>query len=183
SRTMEAYASLVPLARCYAKLGRTNDAIRVLEHVVTNHVSITPASQEYQAALIELGRTYHAQRSFEEAIARLTEALQRYNDGPMGATLRFLLADSHRQSSDQLAQDLTQVLPENREASLRAAKVQRLETALKLFDEVVKMLDERDPATMSELERLYHRNAYFYRADYAFDLRRHEQAIRMQDQG
>lgn len=182
SRTMEAYASLVPLARCYAKLGRTNDAIRVLEHVVTNHESITPASQEYQAALIELGRIYHAQRSFEEAIARLTEALQRYNDGPMGATLRFLLADSHRQSSDQLAQDLTQVLPENREASLRAAKVQRLETALKLFDEVVKMLDERDPATMSELEKLYHRNAYFYRADCAFDLGRYEQAIGLYDQ-
>lgn len=182
SRTLEAYASLVPLARCYHKLGKVDEAVRVLEHVVTNHESITPDSEEYASALIELGRIYHYRHDFERAIARLTEAVERYGDGSMGPTLRFLLADAHRQSSDQLTQEINSPQAEDRETALRAARVERLEAALKLFDAVANELEQRAAASLSPAEKLYHRNAFFYRADCAYDLGRFEEAIALYDQ-
>jgi len=180
-RSPEAILSLVPLAKCHDRLGEMDNAVRVLQHVVTDHPTITPQSSEYRDALIELGRIHYKQQQFEPAITRLTEAVERYGASERGAELRFLLADSHRQSAQQIAGQLNESLPDAQQVALRMARVERLETALNLYGEVIDALRDRPAAQLSDIEKLYQRNAYFYRGDCAFDLGRYDEAIGLYD--
>ncbi len=179
--TPEAYKSLVPLARSHGALGQFEEAERVLRYVVTDHPAITPDSSQYEQALIELGKLYHQIQRHEEAIARLTESVDRYGRFPAGPLLRFRLADSYRMSILAMDQTLGQSLPEAQRSSLQTERARRLEQAQVLFTQVVSELEARDPASRTPVEKLYLRNAYFYRADCAYDLGRFEQAIALYD--
>ncbi len=181
-QTPEAYKSLVPLARCYVALGETDDAERVLLHVVTDHPAITPDSQQYELALIELGKLYYQIERFEQAIARLAEAVDRYGQARQGGMLRFRLADAYRLSVDQMNLTLAESMPQTTELSLRAERARRLEQAQGLFSEVISELEAMAASARTPVEKLYLRNAYFYRADCAYDLGKFEDAISLYDQ-
>ncbi len=179
--TPESYKSLVPLARCHVAMEQFDSAQRVLLHVVTDHPSITPDSSEYQQALIELGKLYYHTDQYEQAIARLTEAVDRYGDTREGAVLRFRLADAYRLSVGTIGESLKEAAPESQKIGMRAERARRLEQAQGLFSDVIGELDAMDPVMRSPLEKLYMRNAFFYRADCAYDLGRYDQAIALYD--
>ncbi|MEM1211541.1 MAG: tetratricopeptide repeat protein [Planctomycetota bacterium] len=165
----------VPLARCLQALGRFGEAERILLSVVTNHPTITPESESYREALIDLGSLYHAQGTdqpdaFARAIERLTEAVERYGNTRQGPRLRFLLADALRRSVDEIDADLATDLPPRRQLALQAERDRRLNEARAYFNQVKTELEERHPDTLSNLEKLYHRNSYFYEADAMYTL-------------
>jgi len=173
--------SLVPLSSALMALSKFDEAAKVLTEVVINHPAITPESDEYRDALISLGRLYHQRKDFENAIQRLTMAVDRYGETRAGATLRFLLAESYRQSIPMIDKSLEEPLPQSKTREYQAERVRRLEQALILHSQVVTQLGEIEEQKLPPIELLYFRNAYFYRADCAFDLKRFEQAIELYD--
>lgn len=173
--------SLVPLSRGLVAMDKLDEAERVLLEVVTNHPAITPDSDEYREAQIALGRLYHQKKDYENAIQRLASAVDRFGDTAEGPALRFLLAESYRQSIPAIDRSLEEPLPQSKVREYQAERVRRLEQSLILHSQVVTELGEIDEKKLSPILQLYFRNAYFYRADCAFDLKRYEQAIELYD--
>jgi len=179
----DAYDSLVPLAQCYVALGDMESAKRTLRGVLENHPAIRPDSAQYRAALTELGKLHYRLGEFDEAIALLTQAVERYGytDDPRNASMRFWLADAYRQSAAQIGPGGPASLSAARVAALQQERTHRLEEAQKLYSQVITELEGWPSYVLSDLEKLYHRNAYFYRADCAYDLGRYQQAIELYD--
>ncbi|MEX0885041.1 MAG: tetratricopeptide repeat protein [Phycisphaeraceae bacterium] len=184
-RSPEAYDSLVPLARAYIALEREDAAERTLLSIVDDHEAITPESDEYQQALIELGKLYYRQaehdgRRYAQAIERLTEAVDRYGHGEAGAELRYLLADAYRRSVPALDAEIDQQRARQRRVELENERDRRLDLAQRTYNQAVNLLEARaDERALTELDHLYLRNAYFYQADAAYDRQRYELAIEL----
>jgi tetratricopeptide (TPR) repeat protein len=175
-KSPEAYASLVPLARCYLAKGLDywDQAEHVLLKVVTDHPALRPESRAYQEALIELGRLYYRRGSvgdYERAIERLSEAVARYGDDAGLPDMLFQLGDAYRKSVIQINQRLREPLPPSERSAFAAERASRLAEAQKAFDRVIKLYEARDDE-LTELQAVYLRNSYFYRADCAYDLGR-----------
>jgi len=179
--TPEAYKSLVPLARCHVAMKAFDAAERVLLHVVTDHPAIRPGSNQYRQALIELGKLYYATGRFETAISRLDEAVNRYGQSRQGPVLRFRLADAYRLSISRIDTSLERSLAQKEAVDFRTERARRLEEAQKLFSQVISEIDSIDVSARSAVEKLFLRNAFFYRADCAYDLGKYEQAISLYD--
>lgn len=176
-RSGEAYASLVPLARCHVTMGHVDQAEHVLRTVVTDHPALRPESSEYHDALIELGRLYYQrgdEGDYEKSIFRLEEAVKRYVDDPQMPELKFMLADAYRKSARQILEKLKEPLTPSQKAAMRTERTRRLEAALQGFDAVISAYDAVDPAKLGEVQEVYLRNSYFYRADCAYELGRYE---------
>lgn len=181
-KSPEAQGSLVTLARSYLALGEYDAGERVLQHVVTDHPAITPDSKPYIEGLIELGRYYLRQGMHEQAIERLTEAVDRYGDQPDGSMLRFELAESYRQSIDAIEITMKEPMAQSRYLALQAERARRLESAQAMFADVIDELEDEVKPRRTPVETILLRNAYFYRADCAYDLGRFEEAIGLYDQ-
>jgi len=182
-----AYDSLVPLARALIAMEQPEDAVARLQQVVDDHPAIRPGSDTYEQALIELGRLYYRLAEddgdyYPRAIETLDEAVTRYGDSPSGPRLRFLLADAYRQSVDVLAEELAGELSQRKRLALEKERRHRLEEAQKRYNQVINQLEARDREAWSSLEQMYHRNAYFYQADCAFDREQYELAIELYDE-
>lgn len=159
-----------------------NDAVaeQLLRRAVSGDV-IEPDSSDYRDALLELGALLLRTGRYEEAIERLTEALARYPDDSEIVSMRFQLAEAARRSADQMAQKLSEAMPDSQRQSLETLRTQRLTQAMSLYEQVRSTLEQRDPDGRTDLETARLRNAYFYRADCAFDLGDYETAIRLYD--
>ncbi|MFW6059652.1 MAG: tetratricopeptide repeat protein [Phycisphaeraceae bacterium] len=184
--TLEAYDSLVPLARSYLGMDEPDKAERTLLRVVTDHEAITPESDQYRDALIELGKLYYRLGEQEpayyvQAIERLDEAVERYGRTLEGPKLRYLLADSYRRSVKALEARLEQEESPDQRVELQAERQRRLREAQKFYNQVLTELDARPVEALGPLEKLYQRNAYFYQADCAFDRGQYELAIELYD--
>ena len=178
-KSPEAYASLVPLARCYLAKGADGwqQAEYVLRSVVTDHEALRPESREYREALIELGRLYYRrgeEGDYERAIERLGEAVARYGDEQRLPAILFQLADAYRKSVGQIDAKLAGPLSPSQRSEFQAERARRLAAAQAAFDRVIGMYEALDPKSLDELQALYLRNSYFYRADCAYDLGRYE---------
>ena len=179
--TPEAYKSLVPLARCHVATEAYEDAERVLLYVVTDHPAIRPHSDQFRHALIGLGELYYKIRRFEPAIARLDESVKRYGLSRQGPELRYRLADAYRLSVLEIDKSLEKTLPQTDAVEFRAERARRLELAQNIFGEVISEIESIDVSKRSALEKLFLRNAFFYRADCAYDLGKYDQAISLYD--
>lgn len=178
-RSPEAYASLVPMARCLIALRRNDEAERILRHVVTNHPTITPDSEAFRQAIIELSSLYYRDGRFTEAIPHLSFAVERYQSHQEAPILRYRLADAYRRSVEELAKAMEEPMPQSRLLALEGERARRLEEAIALYTGVITELESRPGRDLTPMETLYFRNAFFYRADCAYDLRRFEQAIQL----
>lgn len=182
-RSPQAYASLVPLARCHIAMGEFDAAKHVLMSVVKHHPALTPQSTEYKHAVIELGMLHHRLGEFSQAIEFLEVATALFGDDPeLGPTLKFRLADSYRQSIEGIETDLSGPLVPTQKRALSEARERRLAESLRLFGEVVTAYKARPEASLSSVDQLYFRNAYFYRADSAYDLGRYDEALALYDE-
>jgi len=182
-KSAAAHNSHVPYARCFIAMGEFDRAQQVLEHVVSNHPGITPEAKPYREALIELGKLYYQQEDYERGIEKLEEAIdeRRFGETEEGPALRFRLADAYRQSVSGIATTLSDPLPQSRKVSLNQERSRRLERAQVLFSQVISAFEARPEEILTPLERTFYRNAYFYRADCAYDLGRFEQARSLYD--
>ncbi len=176
----EGYQSLVPLAQCHLAQGPeyVDEAERVLLSVVTDHPALRPESRAYRQALIELGRLYHDRGEvgdYERAITRLTEAVERYgSDNAETADWLMRLGESYRKSADQIEKELAEPLGPARKKALGNERAQRLDEAAQSFNRVIDIYEAIGEAKLARFEKLHLRNAYFYRADCAYELGHYE---------
>ena len=185
-RQLEAAASMVPLAECLMTLGREHvrrgvDLLMTIVDDTAPEPLFDPQAQEYRGALFQLAEHYcraseqEEPQHLEKAIARLEVALALYPDDPQTTRLHFLLADAYRQSGSKLREEEAG----DREAVARLAEEAdlRLRRAMAGYETVITELAPHDASTLTELERVYLRASYLYRADCLFDLGRYEDAI------
>jgi len=172
--------SYVPLARCLLMDPDANndaEAESLLLRVLSGELGATRIPV-YREALLELGHYYYRVGRFERAVERLEEAVERYPDDPELDGVRYLLADSYRQSAASIAETLrTEATFESQRIELERTREERLRRALELFAEVRDALDAPD-RRLSPLEAVYLRNASYYLGDCAFDLGEFRDAIR-----
>lgn len=187
----ERFRSIVPLARCLAAdtdLVNDAEAERLLKQAVSGEV-MPPDAPDFRLALRELGSLYHRQSRFAEAIERLTEWVDRFGSGEAAGMLpgetdltRLLLGDALRQSASQIGRTLTEAMPQATRAELTTLRERRLRDALAQYDQVCSGPQPRDLRRLPESERVARRNAFFYRADSAFDLGMFDKAIEWYDE-
>lgn len=177
-----AHASIVPWARALIALGRQDEAQRRLEAVLKVDPAITPDSRHYRDALIELGQLHYSNRAVTEAAPLLRMAVELYGDSPQGPALRFRWADSLRQSIEAVDASLAEPISQTRRQVLTDERAERLTTAQGLFGQVIEGLSIRPPDDLSKLERVFLRNAYFYRPDCAYNLGQYTEAIDLYDE-
>ncbi|MFQ5501914.1 MAG: tetratricopeptide repeat protein [Phycisphaerae bacterium] len=183
-RWREALAAIVPLAGCLLDSGGEQAARgeALLIEIVDDRGRdplFTPQAREYREALILLGRYYGrvsetaAPGHYEKAITRLEDAIALYPDDPSIPNMRFLLAESYRQSA-RLILDA----PEARgDASTQAEARRRLSAALLNYRVVKDLLARQDATSLTELEKSTLRASYLYVGDCLFDLNELPHAI------
>jgi tetratricopeptide (TPR) repeat protein len=179
-QSLAASKSGVPLAQALMAKGPENNgrAEKVLLGVVENNPNIGPDAEEFGQALFELSQLYYRTSRYEEAIARLGEMIQRYPQDARMTQLVFLTADSYRKSAAALAEK--QKEQKGNTAEIEAERNKRLQSAKQEYDRVVDMFHDTTPT--AELDKLYLKLAYFYRADCAYDLHDYGKAIGLYDQ-
>jgi tetratricopeptide (TPR) repeat protein len=184
--SLAASKSAVPLAQAYLAKGpeQYSKAESVLLSVLENNPLLTPDAMEFRRALFELGQLYYRTGRYEEAVSRLEEWIGRYPREQQVGQLIFLMADSYRKSAGLLDSRLAvdkeppATLPAD-QAEATAARRDRLAKARKLYDRVIETY--RVGGTAAEVDRLYLKLSYFYRADCTYDLGDYEEAIRLYD--
>lgn len=179
----EGTRSFVWLARTYLQdddSSNDEEARRLLERIVDGGL-LAPEAQDFRVALIDLGRFHYHRRGNEAAIRRLDEAVRRFPEDREIHMLRYELADSHRRRAEDLARSLAEAMPEAQRRRVEQQREDHLLEAMRLFEVVRADLQELDARRLSSLERSYLRNAYFYKADCAFDLGQYDRAIEFYD--
>jgi tetratricopeptide (TPR) repeat protein len=185
-KSLAASKSAVPLAQAYVAKGPAaySRAEETLLSVVENNPFVDPSAEEFRQALRELATLYYRTGRYEEAIARLEELTQRYPDDEQKPQTVFMMADSYRKSADLLDGKLA--LAQNganaaaqQVAEAASARRDRLTKARTFYDQVIDLY--RDNAPSEDLDRLYQKLAYFYRADCVYDLGNYDEAIKLYD--
>jgi tetratricopeptide (TPR) repeat protein len=186
SKSLAASKSAVPLAQAYIAKGPTMyaRAEETLLSVVENNPLVDPAAEEFRQSLRELAQLYYRTGRYEEAVARLQELTQRYPNDDQKAQMIFMMADSYRKSASLLDAKLASaqtgpnaVASEVAEAA--AARRDRLLKARALYDQAIDVY--RSAAPTDDIDKLYQKLAYFYRADCMYDLGAYQESIKLYD--
>ncbi len=177
-------ASMVPLARCLLDdTDPANDAEaeRLLVSVVDGS-TMSPEASAYRDALVELGAVAMRTGRHAEAVGWLEMAAKRYQSDKRIEKIRFRLADAHRMEAIAIARPLSgQKLPQSQSDELENQRVEHLRAARSLYDTVRVALEAKDARTLSGLERIHLRNAYFSIGDCAMEMRDFDAAIAAYD--
>ncbi|MBZ0171788.1 MAG: tetratricopeptide repeat protein, partial [Phycisphaerales bacterium] len=171
--------SYVPLAQCYIQDvddGNDDDALRLLGSAIDGARG-GPDRPEFRQAVLELGNLAFRGGRYAEAIERYEEALARESDLGDEPLVRFRLADSYRLLAEEIDRRLAEPMSDRDAGLLADERSGHLRRAIELFTGVRDELSGRDPRTLSQVEKTYLRNAFFYLGDCAFDLRSFEEAI------
>jgi tetratricopeptide (TPR) repeat protein len=177
--------SIVPLAKTILEDDKPdNDArgeqllTQVLEGAVTG-----PGTPVYRDALRELGEYYFRIGRYAGAIERFEQYLALASrDAPPEEDLtpvRYRLADALRRSASEIARALQAAMPDGSQRDLMTQRRVRLTRAAQLYEDVRADYEARPRRTA--VQDLYLRNAYFFKADCAFDLEDYDAAIRAYD--
>jgi len=180
-QSLAASKSGVPLAQAYIAKGADSypRAEKVLLGVLDSPI-LGPDAEEFKQSLFELAQLYYRTGRFEEAVVRLDEMTQRYPRDPRMPQLLFLIADSYRKSAAALmasrpADAQAGQSSQAAQAEVVAARKDRLAKARNFYDRLISMYPEASPP--GDLDKLYLKLAYFYRADCLFDLHDYTAAI------
>jgi tetratricopeptide (TPR) repeat protein len=184
-QSLAASQSAVPLAQAYIAKGPDSyaKAESVLKGLVENNPLITPTSSEFKEALFELGQLYYRTNRFDEAIGRLDEWVARYPKDAKLGQVTFVTADSYRKSAGQLEAHLAAAKTGASGAETPdgiAERKKRLTQARGLYQKVTELYHTYPP--QRDLDKLYQKLAYFYRADCEYDLGNYAESINLYDQ-
>ncbi len=180
-RTLDAARALVPLAQCYLneKPGQEELAEKALRLVLEDSEVFTPEAPEFRSAMFLLGDVLNRRESFEEAISTLEEALNRYDVDAATSRARFLLADSYRRSALALREEAAEVTFAGELLQIRSEAGDRLGRAATLYRQLIDEFENRDPTTLTPIEKLYLRHAYLYEADCYFETLDYQAALKL----
>lgn len=174
-QSLAASKSGVPLAQAYIAKGPQFylRAEKVLQSVLQSPV-LSPEAEEFGQSLFELAQLYSRTSRYEEAVQRLEEMLQRYPTDPRKPQLIFMAAECYRKSAAALLAAKSASTP-GTSADIASARIERLGNAKKYYDRLVDVFHDHEP--VGDLDKLYLRLAYFYRADCLYAMREFDAAI------
>jgi tetratricopeptide (TPR) repeat protein len=176
--------SIVPLAQCMLSdndPSNNDEAERLLLNVLEGS-RLAAEAPAFHDALIELGTSYYRQDQFAKAIEKLAEALDRYKGDRQIVNIQYLLADSHRREGVKIGRELsTQKLPQAEADQLTQIRLEHLKSARSMYEVVKLALSRKEPRTLTKLDLIHLRNAYFYIADCAMEMRDYDTAIAAYD--
>jgi tetratricopeptide (TPR) repeat protein len=178
-KSLATFDAIVPLARCY--LQQEPPAREKAENIlraVLNDPTATPRASRFRDAMFELGQLYYQNEQYDKSITILTEAIERYqNDRQLGKYM-FLVADSFRKSGLALDKIISEYSEDpTATVNLKKTYEQRmsyLNSACEYFSRSIDLYNKQ--TKRNELDELYLRHCYLYRADCYFDLGRYREA-------
>lgn len=160
--------------------GNDGEAEQLLRRVVDGGM-LAPDAIDFRNGLVELGRYHYRRHETEEAIRRLDEVSRRFTTDHEIQEVRFELADSHRRRAEELVRLLETAMPEAQRRRVEQQRIDHLTEAMRLFEVVRAELQGKDERRLTGLQKSHLRNAYFYKADCAFDLKDYDLAIEFYD--
>ena len=178
-QSLAASKSGVPLAQAYIAKGPEfySRAEKVLIGVLQSPV-LSPEAEEFGQSLFELAQLYSRTQRFEEAVQRLDEIAQRYPNDPRMAQLLFMQADCYRKSAAALLNAKSADAKGN-QAEILTTRNDRLNNAKRCYEKLIEMFRDKEPR--GDLDRLYLKLAYFYKADCLYARREYDPAIAAYD--
>lgn len=183
-KLLDGIRSLVPMAQCYVL--RDPDDLELAEktlRIILNESEVfTPEAPEFADALFLLGDVLERRGQYEEAIATLNEAIDRYPKDSRVSRARFLLADSYRQSAMALKADALGADRPGSADRIREEADARFAAARRAYRELIDEYELRRASDLSDLEKVYLRHAYLYEADCYFEARLYSEALGRYDQ-
>ncbi len=178
-RSPHASASLIPLAECFMAIGEEGEkeAEAALTSITKDSEIFTPEAPEYRDAMFLLGDLYTRQGEYEKAIPVLDEVLQKYVTDPRYPKAKFLLAGAYMKSAKAIKEEMLQPEYVGESKRLEAEFKSRLVTAISIFGELTKYLEQQDELTLGKLDRLYLQDSRLYEGACLFELGRYEDAL------
>ncbi|UCE60347.1 MAG: tetratricopeptide repeat protein [Phycisphaerales bacterium] len=180
-RTLDGARALTPLAQCYLTLGpgEVELAEKTLRIVLEESDVFTPDAPEFRDALFLLGDVLSRRDLFEEAIAVMEEAIDRYPEDARVWRVRYLLADSYRKSALALKEEMAEATFGGELEQMQAESFARFRKSRELYRQLITEYELNSPTDLDRLERLYLRHAYLYEADCFFETRSYREALRL----
>lgn len=174
-RDVSVYQARLECVRAYVQQNRVEEAEQLLLTNLTGD-SLTPASPEWRDSLFALGQLMHHTGRYEQAIAKLEEAVIRYPDAPQALMARYTIARSFHSAAEVPAQKVREAKTENERQKNRKLRDQNLDGALENYLLVQRMLTLDGHVANSPLKRNLLRNCYMMQGSVLFQLRRYEDA-------
>jgi tetratricopeptide (TPR) repeat protein len=175
--------SVVPLAQVLlldADPANDAEAESLLNEVVAGRIGGATTPQ-FRDGLIQLGLLMQRRGNHAGAIQRLEEAVTRFPAYSAVESVRFSLAEAHRQDAAAIRRTLAEAMPEHRRHMLEQTRFERLRRAESLYEQVRQALESRDSSRRTRLENVQLRNSYFHLGDCAFELGEYGVAIQRYD--
>jgi tetratricopeptide (TPR) repeat protein len=140
---------------------------------------LTPASVEWRESLFDLASLLYSAGRYEEAIARLDEAAERYPESPRSVEARWLAADACRRWGLDLQRGLHTILVQSTRVEQARQAGDCLERGLARFEKLRDLLVRKQAGgDLTRLEKLVLRNCGFAIGEVLFALARHDEAAK-----
>ncbi|CAG0999366.1 hypothetical protein PHYC_02773 [Phycisphaerales bacterium] len=140
-----------------------------------------PGTETFRLATRELGEHLFRTGRYAPAVERFEQylALAQSDDAEEALLVRYRLADAYRRSAAEIARALESGMPDGTKRTLEQDRRTRLGKAAAMYEQVRGAYEAMEHR--SAVEDLALRNAYFFKADCAFDLKDFDAAIRHYD--
>jgi tetratricopeptide (TPR) repeat protein len=180
-KSLAAFDGIVPLARSYlAKEPPDRERAEQILSSLLKDPTLTPRAPYFRDALFELGELYYKSQNYSAAINILTEAIERYPQDVFAGKSMFLVGDSYRKSGlaldatlAELAKDPTATINRQKTSDQRRGY---LENAWDFFNRTIEFYGNIPEERRSDIDKLYLRHCWLYRADCLFNLGRYREA-------
>lgn len=177
-RDAASFGARLLASQAHLEKGNHKEAKRLLEENLNGDV-LAPSSEEWRDSLFALGRLYHGQGQYREAIGRLEEAIARYPECPQAVEGRYLVAEGYRLNARQMREQIEKDVAESIRQAHHRQVTQLFEAALKQYEQLESQLSRRQRLhELNALEKAILRNSCFAVGAVLFDLERYEAAIK-----
>jgi tetratricopeptide (TPR) repeat protein len=200
------YRGRLLAGKAFEERGDRAKAIEVLEQNLTGR--LTPASPEWRDAIFAEGRLLYNQavrlesesrsldakglpqntaatkmlesavEEFQRAIARLSEAVERYPGDPQALASRYMIAQAYRYSARLPQRRLRKITIHQQQALLNREAQRALEASLAQYTELQGLLNrQQESSLLSPLNATMLRNCYFAIGSILFELGQNDRAL------
>jgi TolA-binding protein len=169
------YQARLECARAYQLKGAHDRAEQLLRHNLASE-ALTPQSQEWRDSLFALGQLLYDAQRFEEAIASLEEAVQRYPDVPSALLAKYTIARAYHGAAEAPAEKVRDAKTENERQKNRRLVHDNLEAALLSYENVQRSITLSGQASLDPLVRELLLNCYMMKGSVLYELRRFQDA-------
>jgi tetratricopeptide (TPR) repeat protein len=171
------YQARIVCAKAYWHRGETSRAEQLLRSNISGS-TLKPSSREWKDSLFELGMLLHESGRFEEAIGTLEEAIERYPNDRHRLVAQYELGESYRRWAGELLNRAELARTESERKKRNQLATDRLNTALKHFEEVQVAITFKTHDIHSDpLLGTMLRNCYMLEGTVLFDLKKYKEAI------